>query len=779
MPSAEQLCPEHLQMLQAESGLSLEVIRARGYRTIREESELAALGFAPRQRRVPGLLLPLHTTDGSQSLSIYRPDNPRVVDNRRKRNADGTYAQKVIKYEQPQGVAVRIDCPPPCRPQLADPAVPLFITEGQKKADALASREACALALTGVWNWKSRNDYGGTTFANDLDYVAWTGRTVYLVFDSDVTHNHSVRQALLRFTEHLQRKKAHVTHIYLPHTGAGKTGVDDWLVATGSSIADLVALAEGPRLEVQPAPELVELLDGPPPLMSRPLALIDGQALAATWCYVKTTTTETRRKDGTIVRHEPPLERYERCLYVVRGDGLIFGRGAHRPLAELGVEVHLPERPRADRLLSTPALKAFAGGRRPAPADVFQRVKACIDRFIDFDHSLAGQETMAELVACYVLSTWFLDAFTVAGFLWPNGDRGSGKTQLLLVVCELAYLGQVILASGSFAALRDLADYGATLAFDDAEDLADARSVHADKRALLLAGNRRGNTIPLKEKQADQSWVTRHVNTFAFRLFSAIRLPDHVLASRTIIVPLIRTPDRYRANADPLDDALWPHERRQLVDDLWCLALAHLPELKPFETQVNARARLTGRSLEPWRALLAVAAWLEEGGVAGLWARLEQLSVDYQTERTELEVGDFTSLVIRGLATWCASHASCASCASHLQVAADVHWLLSSSQLAEAIAEMTRQSDTASAVGSRLTQRVGLTLSKMRFQKPPRPGGQGRRMWLVTAAEIRRWAAAYAIPLADPWPPAGSAQAGTAGPVGPPGADETRRDGPS
>lgn len=754
MISTDYLSEKHLQMLQVESGISMDVIRARGYRTIQDESELVTFGFAPRQRRVPGLLLPLHTTDGRQELHIYRPDNPRVVENRRKRNKDGTYSQKVIKYEQPAGAAVRVDCPPSCRAELVDPSKPLFITEGQKKADALASRGGCVVALTGVWNWKSKNRFGGTTFTNDLDYVAWEGRTVFLVFDSDVVTKYGVRQALVRFTEHLQRKKAHVSHIYLPHTEDGKTGVDDWLVATGKGIQELVTLAEGPRPEAQPAPELVELLDSPPPIMSRPLALIDGQALAATWCYVRATKTESQQKDGTIVRHDPPLERYERRLFVVRGDGVIFGDGGHQSLNNLGIEVNLPETPRSEKLLSTPALKAYAEGYRPEPSGVFQRIKESIDRFIDFDHSLADQETMAELVACYVVSTWFLDAFTVASFLWPNGDRGSGKTQLLLVVCELAYLGQVILASGSFAALRDLADYGATLAFDDAEDLADPRTSHADKRALLLAGNRRGNTIPLKEKKPDQTWVTRHVNTFAFRLFSAIRLPDNVLASRTIIVPLIRTPDRYRANADPLDYDLWPHDRRRLVDDLWRLALTHLPELKQYESLVNARARLTGRNLEPWRAILAVAAWLEDAGVSGLWSRVEQLSVDYQTERTDLEVGDFTGLVIRGLVTWCANHAKCANCANHLQLAEEDHWLLSSSQLAETIAEIIRQAEVVTSIGTRLTQRVGITLSKMRFTKPPRPGGQGRRMWLVTALELKRWASAYGILLSDLPPPA-------------------------
>ena len=183
---------------------------------------------------------------------------------------------------------------------------------------------------------------------------------------------------------------------------------------------------------------------------------------------------------------------------------------------------------------------------------------------------------MCELVACYILSTWFLEALTVIGYFWPNGERGSGKTQLLNVITELAYLGQTILAGGSYASLRDLADYGATLAFDDAEAIMDVKRTDPDKRALLLAGNRRGSLVTVREPVNGREWRTRYINTFCPRLFSAIRMPDPVLASRTIVVPLIRTPDRYRANADPLNYALWPHAREQVLDDLWALGLCHI-----------------------------------------------------------------------------------------------------------------------------------------------------------------------------------------------------------
>jgi Domain of unknown function (DUF3854) len=150
----DSLTPAHLATLcvRDASAISPAVIAARGYRSIHDAGELRSLGFAASQARAPGLLLPLWGVDGQTSDFVYRPDNPRVIEEKRLgRQRDGTYPQKVIKYEFPAGHAMRLDWPPACRSALADPSTTLWITEGQKKADALASRGLCAIALLGVW----------------------------------------------------------------------------------------------------------------------------------------------------------------------------------------------------------------------------------------------------------------------------------------------------------------------------------------------------------------------------------------------------------------------------------------------------------------------------------------------------------------------------------------------------------------------------------------------------------------------------------------------------
>ncbi|KPL80848.1 hypothetical protein ADN00_01275 [Ornatilinea apprima] len=761
------LSEKHLKMLVEESGISDQVIRGRGYRTITIEGDLVQYGFSMAQRRVPGLLIPLHTTDGKIGLHVYRPDNPRIYEDRSKRDSDGLRPVKVLKYEIPKGTGVRVDCPPACLSGLKNPAMPLYITEGQKKGDALASVGATAVCLLGVWNFKGRNEFGATTILADFDFIAWENRSVRIVFDSDVMYKPSVRQAMERLTEILQRKGATVSAIYLPnHSSGAKWGVDDWL-ASGHDLKDLEALAELPRPIPQAALPTIELLDEPSPNITRPLCLVGKHAYAATWLPVRTTRREGLDKEGNLVAHNPPLVEEKLCLFIVRNDGQVFGEisdgQSTRPLNDLGLNTVFHEIVPLEKRWSTRGVRAYVQGQRPNPIETFSKIVDVINRFLDFDRSLGDQQSMAELIACYVMATYLLDAFNVIGFLWPNGGAGSGKTNLLIVVTEMAYLGQLILAGGSFASLRDLADYGATLAFDDAENLADPKKTDPDKRALLLAGNRRGSTVPLKEPDGPGKWKLRHVNAYSPRLFSGINIPDSVLATRTIVIPLIRTADRDKANYDPLDYALWPHDRRILVDELWSVGLANMSVLHNFEILVAQKARLRGRNLQPWKAILSIAAWLdsldhqhrllrssmvrsqgqEQVVISGLWQRLEEISWHYQQEETaEQQSGDIVLLVLQGLC-------KLASDKSDIKDNSDIHsaaWTFTTSQITEAAQQVAEQIEADIDPEKITSRKVGRLLGKLRLRKA-REGGKGTRMWQVTLSDLKRWAAVYNIQL--------------------------------
>lgn len=54
-----ELSEKHMKMLTEDSGISEEIIHARGYRTVEKKVELESRGFSKPQRNVPGLLIPI------------------------------------------------------------------------------------------------------------------------------------------------------------------------------------------------------------------------------------------------------------------------------------------------------------------------------------------------------------------------------------------------------------------------------------------------------------------------------------------------------------------------------------------------------------------------------------------------------------------------------------------------------------------------------------------------------------------------------------------------
>jgi hypothetical protein len=228
-----------------------EIAAARGYWSAQRKTELKQLGFGDRQCTVPALVAPVWTLAGEIGTYQIRPDQPRI-------NHDG----KPIKYETPGKSRLVLDVHPFIREKLRDPGVPLFITEGVRKADAGVSVNLCCVGVLGVWAFRGTNEFGGKTALPDWEYIALNGRDVYICFDSDVMTKPQVHAALVRLKAFLEQRGANVRLIYLPPTADGrKVGLDDY-VAAGRSVEDLLALASD---EMRSAPQT-----GTEPLLAGP-----------------------------------------------------------------------------------------------------------------------------------------------------------------------------------------------------------------------------------------------------------------------------------------------------------------------------------------------------------------------------------------------------------------------------------------------------------------------------------------------------------------------------
>jgi hypothetical protein len=214
------------------SAITDEVIDARGYRSVcrptpgdgRPRDMLKRLDIPGWARiddaRYPGTLIPLYRATGELAGWQYRPDVP----------PKDPKTGKLRKYASQVARPNVIDVHPFSRNRITDPTVPLWITEGVKKADSLTSLGQCAIALAGVWNWRS-----ALATLGDWEDIQLKGRQVIICFDADITTNMQVRRAAERLCAWLRSKGAEpVIYVYPPEIdGEQHKGVDDFFAAGG------------------------------------------------------------------------------------------------------------------------------------------------------------------------------------------------------------------------------------------------------------------------------------------------------------------------------------------------------------------------------------------------------------------------------------------------------------------------------------------------------------------------------------------------------------------
>ena len=227
-----ELMPGHARELD-ESCVSAEVRAARGYETLYDTEETRHRLKEMRMPRwawrdemaFPALLLPMYRVTGEQIGFQLKPALPQ--------EAPGG---KLQKYASQSGVPNRLDVPPAVADLVRDPSSPLWITEGIKKADCLASYGRPVITLTGVFNWRSKLGTLG-----DWEDIPLQGRDVVICFDADAREKRTVMLAMQRLGRWLESKGARPLYLVVPaevERGDGSRvavkGVDDYLFAGGT-----------------------------------------------------------------------------------------------------------------------------------------------------------------------------------------------------------------------------------------------------------------------------------------------------------------------------------------------------------------------------------------------------------------------------------------------------------------------------------------------------------------------------------------------------------------
>jgi len=188
-----------------------------------EDARTIDPAFFPR----PALVIPYLTVEGSiNGFARVRYFDPPEVGGLRKR---------AIRYQQPKGTEPHIYLPRvqghDWRNTLADPSVPLVITEGEvKSTSVMANTGMPTMGLGGVFMWADHK-----TPLPLMQQTAWARRRVFIVFDSDIDTKPGVQLAEARLAEWLLRQRAVVHTCRLPPSPSGeKQGADDFIAAMGA-----------------------------------------------------------------------------------------------------------------------------------------------------------------------------------------------------------------------------------------------------------------------------------------------------------------------------------------------------------------------------------------------------------------------------------------------------------------------------------------------------------------------------------------------------------------
>lgn len=196
-----------------------------------------------------GLIFPYCLPNSSiLRANCLRRDSPDL-----ERKSDGSIKTKGKYLFEPGKSNLLYFSPDTRKEWLEDVRLPLAVTEGVKKtlallqlawheaSDAAENPKFLPVGLSGVWGFRGKvgkesNEHGERQDVKgvipDFDLITWQGRTVFIVFDTNVQTNSKVQAARRELTKELKRRGAIVRYVDLPQTD-GVNGVDDLLALKG------------------------------------------------------------------------------------------------------------------------------------------------------------------------------------------------------------------------------------------------------------------------------------------------------------------------------------------------------------------------------------------------------------------------------------------------------------------------------------------------------------------------------------------------------------------
>lgn len=209
---------------------------------------------------------------------------------------------------------------------------------------------------------------------------------------------------------------------------------------------------------------------------------------------------------------------------------------------------------------------------------IFNEIKAILKYYMDLQ-----DENDYNLIALWIIGTYFHPMFNSYPYLFFNAVKRSGKTKLMTIISLLAFNARLNLDPTSATTFRLVNDNRCTLLFDEAETI-----TSKDKKALRLllnSGYKQGGTVArAQEGRRTGAFYVKEYNMYGPKCIANISGIEDVLEDRCITLIMKRTRNRIIANREiDLADPKW----QEIRDKLYLLVLEHFETLKFFYQNLN------------------------------------------------------------------------------------------------------------------------------------------------------------------------------------------------
>jgi hypothetical protein len=500
-----------------------------------------------------------------------------------------------IRYYQRAGTSPRLYIPAPARAMLADPTVPLLITEGEKKALKANQEGLACVAVGGLWNWQGR----GRPIA-DLDRIDWYGRDTRVAPDSDVWTRADLLHPVYALGKELETRGAAVTVLKLPPGPAGaKVGLDDYLCA--HSLEEVAAL---------PAVRLKETV------FSR----------AATWWkgWVSRkdelhpdrppTAMELLLRRQTVSVLHPAQEVVDGQLWYGitadraprAGDALIMVSSARQAYVaeELPESIALRHTDPGSSTVSRDAAVRWLGGAEMG--SVAQALDALATFFLRY--VVLRDPRTALWVAAWALGTWCYRTFRTFPYLSiRSAEKRCGKSRMLGLLQRVCFNASPVTAHPTEAQLyRAAARTGGTQIFDEVETLRGDKERFDALISVLNVGFERDRVVTRLERRGDR-FVEEPYEVYAPRALAGIAGLKDTLEDRALPLVMLR---RRRSEPVARIGRTTDTEAQGLRDQcaLACLSrIADIATAYDLASSALERESIDDRSVDLWSPLLTIA----------------------------------------------------------------------------------------------------------------------------------------------------------------------------